>query len=87
MRVAVKAAVSGISQMQKMKGRASTEAIAELLTVADVAKLDRCSPKTVRRAIAEGLLEVIRVGPGRRLVRIDPEAHAAYRRARSADLA
>ncbi|MFC3614541.1 helix-turn-helix domain-containing protein [Lutimaribacter marinistellae] len=52
-----------------------------LLTVKDVAELDNCSEKTVRRAIAAGLLDVIRVGPGGRLIRIDPAAHAAYRRA------
>ncbi|WP_424988836.1 helix-turn-helix domain-containing protein [Microbulbifer sp. S227A] len=51
-----------------------------LLTVKDVATLDNCSEKTVRRAIASGLLEVVRVGPGGRLIRIDPIAHAAYRR-------
>ena len=53
----------------------------QLLTVKDVAELDNCSEKTVRRAIASGLLEVIRVGPGGRLIRIDPAAHAAYRQA------
>jgi len=52
-----------------------------LLTVRDVAELDRVSMKTVRRAIASGLLQVVRVGPSGRLVRIDPAAHAAYRRA------
>lgn len=41
-----------------------------LLTVREVAELDGCSDKTVRRAIAAGLLEVIR---------IDPAAYAAYR--------
>lgn len=50
-----------------------------LLTVKDVAVLDNCSEKTVRRAIASGLLQAIRVGPGGRLLRIDPAAHAAYR--------
>lgn len=50
-----------------------------LLTVREVAALDGCSEKTVRRAIAAGLLEVVRVGPGGRLVRIDPAAHRAYR--------
>ncbi|SDE73524.1 DNA binding domain-containing protein, excisionase family [Ruegeria marina] len=53
----------------------------QLLTVKEVAQLDNCSEKTVRRAIAAGLLDVIRVGPGGRLIRIDPSAHAAYRRA------
>ncbi len=57
------------------------EAARTLLTVKDVAELDRCSEKTVRRAIEAGQLTVIRVGPGGRLVRIDPRDHAAYRRA------
>ncbi|MCV2867426.1 helix-turn-helix domain-containing protein [Defluviimonas sp. WL0002] len=56
-----------------------TETLRPLLTVKQVAELDQCSEKTVRRAIAAGLLEVSRVGPGGRLVRIDPAAHAAYR--------
>jgi len=50
-----------------------------LMTVKDVALLDNCSEKTVRRAIDAGLLEVMRVGPGGRLIRIDPRAHNAYR--------
>jgi excisionase family DNA binding protein len=52
-----------------------------LMTVKDVAEADNCSVKTVRRAIKAGLLEAIRVGPGGRLQRIDPAAHAAYRAA------
>ena len=56
-----------------------TETLRSLLSVKQIAELDQCSEKTVRRAIAAGLLEVIRVGPGGRLVRIDPAAHAAYR--------
>lgn len=52
-----------------------------LLTVKQVAALDGCSEKTVRRAITEGLLNVVRIGPGGRLVRIEPAAHRAYRRA------
>lgn len=51
----------------------------QLMTVKDVAILDQCSEKTVRRAIDAGLLEVVRIGPGGRLIRIDPAAHAAYR--------
>ena len=51
----------------------------KLLTVKEVAALDNCSEKTVRRAIAMGLLDVIRAGPGSRLLRIDPASHAAYR--------
>lgn len=53
----------------------------QLMTIKEVAKLDGYSEKTVRRAIAAGLLEVIRLGPGGRLIRIDPAAHAAYRAA------
>lgn len=52
-----------------------------LLTVKKVAELDGCSEKTVRRAIAAGLLEVVRVGPSKHAIRIDPAAHAAYRAA------
>ncbi|MFD1343262.1 DNA-binding protein [Litorisediminicola beolgyonensis] len=51
-----------------------------LLTVSDVAWLDQVSEKTVRRAIAYGLLDALRVGPKGRLIRIHPEAHARYRR-------
>lgn len=51
-----------------------------LLTVKQVAALDGCSEKTVRRAIAAGLLDVVRIGPGGRLLRIEPAAHRAYRR-------
>lgn len=50
-----------------------------LLTIRQVAELDGCSDKTIRRAIAAGLLEAIRLGPSDRLIRIDPAAHAAYR--------
>lgn len=50
-----------------------------LMTVREVAERDRCSEKTVRRAIAEGRLAALRVGPGRRLLRISRAAHAAYR--------
>lgn len=53
----------------------------QLKTVRDVAAEDQVSEKTVRRAIEAGLLDVIRVGPGKRLIRIHPDAHAAYRRA------
>ena len=50
-----------------------------LYTLADIAGLDRCSVRTLRRAVAAGLLEVVRIGPAGRLIRITPEAHAAYR--------
>ena len=59
----------------------TTEKLRTLLTVKEVAELDNCSEKTVRRAIAAGLLEAVRAGPGGRLLRIDPAAHAAYRQA------
>lgn len=58
-----------------------TDKPVSLLTVKDVAHLDCVSEKTVRRAIAAGLLPAVRLGPNARLVRIDPTAHAAYRRA------
>jgi excisionase family DNA binding protein len=58
-----------------------TEKSRRLLTVKEVAELDSCSEKTVRRAITAGLLVAMRVGPGARLLRIDPAAHAAYRHA------
>lgn len=50
-----------------------------LKTVRQVAAEDQVSEKTVRRAIAAGLLAVIRVGPAKRSIRIHPDAHAAYR--------
>lgn len=61
--------------------KAPKAAPSQLLTVAQVAELDSCSEKTVRRAIDAGLLDIVRVGPGGRLVRIDPSAHRAYRQA------
>lgn len=66
--------------MQRSNSK-KTEQSRRLLTVKDVAQLDNCSEKTVRRAIDAGLLEVVRVGPGARLIRIDPAAHADYRQA------
>jgi excisionase family DNA binding protein len=51
----------------------------QLLTVRQVATLDSCSEKTVRRAIKAGLLPVIRVGPGGKLIRISKVAHMTYR--------
>lgn len=47
----------------------------QLLTVRQIAALDNCSEKTVRRAIAAGLLLVVRVGPGGKLIRITKAAH------------
>ena len=50
-----------------------------MLTVREVADLDRCSEKTVRRAIKAGLLEALRIGPSGRAIRITHEAHFHYR--------
>lgn len=50
-----------------------------LLTVKDVATLDNVSEKTVRRAIARGDLDVLRLGADGRLIRIEPAAHRAWR--------
>lgn len=63
------------------KAEANTHEV--LLTVRDVAALDSCSEKTVRRAIDEGLLKFVRIGPGRRSIRIKPDDHAAYRNGHS----
>jgi excisionase family DNA binding protein len=52
-----------------------------LLTFRQIATLDGCSEKTVRRAITAGLLQAIRVGPGGRLLRVSKSAHKAYRQA------
>jgi excisionase family DNA binding protein len=59
----------------------SVDTDSTLLTVQEVAALDRCSVKTVRRSIEAGLLQALRVGPGGRLLRVSPRAHQAYRRA------
>lgn len=64
------------------KTREKNEPPRFLLTVKKVADLDDTSEKTVRRAIKSGLLKAIRVGPGGRLLRVDPADHAAYRRSR-----
>lgn len=53
----------------------------KLLTVRQVAELDICSKKALRRTMAPGLLEDLRVGPGGGWLRIYPVAHAAYRAA------
>jgi excisionase family DNA binding protein len=53
--------------MEKVKNTACQ--MARLLTVEEFASARRCSPKTVRRRIAEKKLPVIRTG---RLIRIHP---------------
>ena len=56
-----------------------TPPVKPLKTVRQVAEEDNVSEKTVRRAIAAGLLPVLRVGPAKRTIRIHPDAHEAYR--------
>lgn len=63
-----------------MPQNVKTSSIIPLKTVKQIALEDNVSEKTVRRAIAAGLLEVLRVGPGGRLIRIHPAQHEAYRR-------
>lgn len=63
------------------KNHKSAEQQVNLLTVRDIAELDRVSEKTVRRAIDAGLLVALRVGVGGRLLRIHPDAHRTYRNA------
>lgn len=63
--------------------RGSTDEGARLLKVSEVAELDNVSEKTVRRAIGADQLKAMRIGPGRRLLRIHPDDHAAYRRTQS----
>ncbi len=60
--------------------RSRNETDDALLTIKEVAGLDRCSEKTVRRAIDAGLLQALRLGPGGRLLRVTRAAHETYRR-------
>lgn len=60
---------------------ASTGFTALLLTIKEIAALDRCSEKTVRRAIKAGLLQALHVGPGGRLLRVTQQSHETYRKA------
>lgn len=60
---------------------APSDAEGALLTVQEIATLDRCSVKTVRRSIETGLLQALRVGPGGRLLRVTQASHANYRKA------
>jgi excisionase family DNA binding protein len=69
-----------MTRMRKMP-RMTNDADEMLLTVQEVATRDRCSEKTVRRAIGAGLLQAVRIGPGGRLLRVTRAAHEAYRRA------
>jgi len=69
--------------MTKTPNKAIPHHAQPLMTVKEVARADNVSEKTVRRAISAGLLEVIRVGPGGRLIRITHAAHIAYRMAQA----
>ena len=62
-----------------MARKTTPDTSVRLKTVKQVAEEDNVSEKTVRRAIEAGLLEVTRVGTTGRLIRIHPDAHAAYR--------
>lgn len=63
----------------KISRKAKDSKAEALMTVADIAILDGCSEKTVRRAIDAGLLRIVRIGPSGRLIRVHPDDHAAYR--------
>ena len=67
--------------MQKPKNRVQPEDT--LLTVKEIAVLDQCSEKTVRRAIALGLLASVRIGPAGHMIRVTASAHRAYRLGRN----
>ena len=67
----------------KTKTKPPIDQAQEMLTIAEVAELDRCSEKTVRRAITAGLFDAVRIGPGGRLVRVSRKAHEAYHRSGS----
>lgn len=64
-----------------VKPTSKTNSAEKLPTIKQVHQRDKGSEKTVRRAIAQGDLEAMRVGPGKRLLRIHPNAHEAYRKA------
>jgi excisionase family DNA binding protein len=68
------------TEMNMAGPKSTSNQASKLMTVREVAELDGTSEKTVRRAIDAGLLAVVRIGPGRRSIRIHPDAHAAYRR-------
>lgn len=65
--------------MARKRPLESTTNSDRLLTVREAALLDGCSERTIRRAIKAGLLKLVRVGPGGRLIRIRPSDHEAYR--------
>ena len=53
----------------------------QLLTLKDIATIEKCSVKTIRRRVKAGKLRVIRDG---RMVRVNPEDyHASVERRRS----
>jgi excisionase family DNA binding protein len=50
-----------------------------MLTLKEVAERDHCAVKTVKRAIDQGLLEAVRIGPTGRAIRVPEDAYARYR--------
>lgn len=64
------------------KPQAKASSVEVLITVRDAAVRSSCSEKTMRRAIALGHLDAIKIGPGERLLRIHPSALEAYWRSR-----
>lgn len=65
--------------MKKLRSNPPGKVPEQLLTVQEIAVLDNCCEKTVRRAIQAGLLEAVRIGPAGRLIRVPRATHAAYR--------
>lgn len=63
----------------KSNGSAGRQDDDRLYTVAEIARLDGCSTRTVRRSIAMSLLDALRIGPGGRCLRITQAAHQRYR--------
>ena len=61
-----------------------TAKVDALLTVDAVAARLTCSAKTVRRLIASGDLEAVRIGPAGRLVRVSEKALTIYLATRNA---
>ncbi|RYE43918.1 MAG: DNA-binding protein [Hyphomicrobiales bacterium] len=63
---------------KKTSARSAEPTIERGYTVAEIAEIENCSEKTIRRAIAAGEIDVYRIGLGRH-IRITASAHAAYR--------
>lgn len=57
---------------------AKTTELPPMMTVTEAARRSSCSEKTVRRAIDQDLLDVVRIGPGGRAIRITEAAFQRY---------